>query len=89
MKKLTMMLGAVLVAGLGCGDDPDQGSASNANGDDQTRTYEISFEDARLTNPRFSPDGQRLAANYNGDEYKLVVMDVDGSNMEILVEDVS
>ena len=60
---------------LACGDSPS--------------SYEIETADGHLNNARFSPDGTQLVANLAGDVDKIVVMDVDGSNMSVVLEDVS
>lgn len=79
MKKWNVLVAVVAIAMIGCGE----GSSS---------LTELSADNGQLENPRFSPDGERLVALYSGDDvedHALMVMDADGANREVILEDVS
>ncbi len=68
-------------------DDPcTEGDCS----DSRPVVYEIDLPEVRLNGARFSPDASRLAVRHFADDiYSFGVMDVDGSNLDLVLDNVS
>lgn len=86
--KVIILIALVGLCGA-CGEDDRRRGSGSGSGAGASAT--LSFDDARLSAARFSPDGSRLVLVYNADDEDEVVavMDVDGRNLEILTGPVS